>query len=426
MVRKEIDLGGFPSKMTDSIVVFHFARRYVMKNLYELRMFGAFFQQWSSVFADPFNVMSSINPLAHVHKELGNAFYTDAPKPEFLITEILVGEKKIPITEEVVAELPFCRLLHFMQARKGLPKVLLVAPLSGHYATLLRETARKFLEDHDVYITDWANARDVPLAVGDFGMEHYVDYLRNFFALLNKGAKGFHVVAVCQPGVPTLVATALESACDGNIPTSLTLLAAPIDTRINPTEVNKFAGQYSLDWFKEHMIHEVPGKYLGYGRKVHAGFLQLALFMAPNMRRHFEEHHQKFTAKWNGDRRKIERHDDFYKEYNAVMDLSGDYYLETVDWVFHRHLLPLGKWMHGDEPVHLHTLRRTRLLTIEGEDDDIVGRGQTHAALELTPNIPESAKEHFLALSAGHFGVFGGKVFRGPVYEKIREFIKKS
>ncbi len=397
-----------------------------MKNLYELRMFGAFLQQWLSVFANPLNVMSSLNPLAHVHNELSNAFYNDVPKPEFGIKEIKAGETLIPIHEEVIVELPFCRLLHFAQPRKGLPKVLLVAPLSGHYATLLRETARKFLEDHDVYITDWANARDVPLAVGNFGMEHYVDYLQNFFALLNKGAKGFHVVAVCQPGVPTLVATALESAHKGNVPKSLTLMAAPIDARISPTEVNKFSEQYSLDWFNEHMIHEVPNKYPGYGRKVHAGFLQLSLFMAPNMRRHIEEHQKHFSAKWQGDRRKVERHEDFYKEYNAVMDLSGDYYLETVDWVFHRHLLPLGEWVHRGERIDLGTLRRIRLLTIEGENDDIVGRGQTHAALLLAPKIPESEKEHFLALGVGHFGVFGGAVFRESVYPKIREFIKKS
>jgi poly(3-hydroxybutyrate) depolymerase len=305
--------------------------------------------------------------------------------------------------------------------RRPQPKLLLVAPLSGHYPTLLRGTVEAFLPNHEVYVTEWVNASMVPVAEGSFDLDDYIDYLISILHVLGGDT---HVIAVCQPSVPVLAAAALmEADDDPYAPLSMVLMGGPIDTRVNPTAVNKLAEQRGTDWFRRNVITKVPFPNPGFMRDVYPGFLQLNGFVSMNLDRHIEAHKQLFLNLVRGDGDSAQKHKEFYDEYLAVMDLSAEYYLQTVDTVFVRHALPLGQMTHRDRPVDPAVIRRTGLLTIEGEHDDISGVGQTEAAHRLCVNIPPERKAHWLQPAVGHYGVFNGSRFRSEIAPRIADFV---
>jgi poly(3-hydroxybutyrate) depolymerase len=346
-------------------------------------------------------------------------------KPTFGLNEIHVDGAVYPILEEVVWTKPFCSLLHFARPdfRDGAnqPKLLIVAPMSGHYATLLRGTVEAFLPYFDVYITDWADARMVPLALGPFDLDDYIDYLREILAHLGPGV---HTIGVCQPSVPLLAAAALmEADGDRAAPASMTLMGGPVDTRRSPTEVNKLAEKRGVEWFRRNCLHTAPFPYPGFGREVYPGFLQLSGFMAMNIDRHVTAHLDMFNHLVSGDEDPADKLREFYDEYLAVMDLAAEYYMQTVETVFVRHALPKGEMTHRGQLVDLKAIRNGGLLSVEGEKDDISGVGQTCAANELCVNIPESRKQYYLAKGVGHYGVFNGSRFRKDIAPRIREFI---
>ena len=345
-------------------------------------------------------------------------------KPPFNLPETLVDGRAVPVTEETVLSRPWCDLLHFRRetAPAGQPVVLLVAPMSGHYATLLRGTVEAFLPDHEVFITDWRNAREVPVAGPDFGFDDYVTYVEDFLRFLGPGV---NVVAVCQPAVPVLAAVSLMSAAqDPALPSTMTLIGGPIDTREGPTEVNQFAKRHDIGWFRSHMIHRVPFGAPGFLRQVYPGFLQLMGFMALNPRRHMMAHWDMFRHLVQGDGEPLAAKRAFYEEYRAVMDLPADFYLQTIEAVFHEHSLPRGRMVVGNRLVDPGAITRTALLTIEGERDDISGLGQTRAAQPLCHALPERMREHYEQASVGHYGLFNGKRFREQVAPKIKSFIR--
>jgi poly(3-hydroxybutyrate) depolymerase len=347
-------------------------------------------------------------------------------KPEFGITETTVGGEHVPVNERVVWQRPFCRLLHFekLGRRKNghdEPKLLIVAPMSGHYASLLRGTVRTMLPDHDVYITDWVDARMVPLAEGNFDLDDYIDYLISMLHLLGPGA---HIMAVCQPSVPVVAATALmEARGDQHLPASMILMGGPIDTRIKPTAVNALAESRDLDWFRQNVIMPVPFPHPGFMREVYPGFLQLSGFMSMNLDRHVEAHHDLFRHLVDGDGDSAEKHREFYDEYLAVMDLSAEFYLQTVDTVFIRHALPKGEMTHRGEKVDPGAIHSVALFTVEGEHDDISGVGQTEAAHVVCSGIPAAMRAHYLQPKVGHYGVFNGSRFRSEIAPRIGDFI---
>jgi len=346
-------------------------------------------------------------------------------KPTFGLNEFEAGGLVYPVLEDVVWAKPFCNLLRFVRPEfpdgVNQPKLLIVAPMSGHYATLLRGTVEAFLPHFDVYITDWADARMVPLALGAFDLDDYIDYLREILTLLGPGV---HTIGVCQPSVPLLAATALmEAGGDVNAPASMTLMGGPVDTRRSPTEVNKLAEKRGVEWFRRNCLHTVPFPYPGFGREVYPGFLQLSGFMAMNLDRHVSAHLAMFNHLVRGDGDSAEKHREFYDEYLAVMDLAAEYYMQTVETVFVRHALPKGEMSHRGRRVDLTAIRGGGLLTVEGEKDDISGVGQTLAANELCVNIPESRKQYYLAEGVGHYGVFNGSRFREQIAPRIRRFI---
>jgi poly(3-hydroxybutyrate) depolymerase len=299
--------------------------------------------------------------------------------------------------------------------------VLAVAPLSGHHSTLLRETVATLLTRHDVYITDWVDARLVPADEGRFALADYVDYIRAFIRHI--GAERLHVLAVCQPAVPVLAAVALAAAAGEPAPRSLILMGGPIDTRRNPTQVNRFATSKPLRWFESHLLHEVPPSYPGRGRLVYPGFLQHAGFIAMNPVRHVSSHLDFFHDLVQGDAASADEHRRFYDEYNAVLDMPGEYYLDCVRIVFQHHLLPRGLWDVGGERVEPAAIAGTALMTVEGELDDISGLGQTRAAHDLCAGIPADRKHHLTVPRAGHYGIFSGRRWREIVYPRIRDFI---
>ena len=347
-------------------------------------------------------------------------------RPEWQISSTLVGGERVPIHVSTVWERPFCRLVHFERMfehhpRRPQPKLLLVAPLSGHHATLLRGTVEAFLPNHEVYVTEWVNASMVPVAEGSFDLDDYIDYLISILHVLGGDT---HVIAVCQPSVPVLAAAALmEADDDPYVPLSMVLMGGPIDTRVNPTAVNKLAEQRGTDWFRRNVITKVPFPNPGFMRDVYPGFLQLNGFVSMNLDRHIEAHKQLFLNLVRGDGDSAKKHKEFYDEYLAVMDLSAEYYLQTVDTVFVRHALPLGQMTHRDRPVDPAVIRRTGLLTIEGEHDDISGVGQTEAAHRLCVNIPPERKAHWLQPAVGHYGVFNGSRFRSEIAPRIADFV---
>jgi poly(3-hydroxybutyrate) depolymerase len=346
-------------------------------------------------------------------------------KPEWGITETTTHGVRVPVVERVQWERPFCRLIHFEkgQGRPAgeQPKLLIVAPMSGHYATLLRGTVTTMLPDHDVYITDWADARMVPLTDGSFDLDDYIDYVISILHFLGAGA---HIMAVCQPSVPVLAAAALmETRHDPHLPASMTLMGGPIDTRISPTAVNTLANNHDLDWFRQHVIMKVPFPHPGFMREVYPGFLQISGFLSMNIERHVEAHRALFNHLVRGDGDSADKQREFYDEYLAVMDLTAEFYLQTVETVFLRHALPKGEMMHRNGRVDTGAIRHVALLTIEGENDDISGVGQTKAAQDITPNLPAAMKTHYLQPKVGHYGVFNGSRFRAEIAPRIADFI---
>jgi poly(3-hydroxybutyrate) depolymerase len=357
----------------------------------------------------------------------------DYPKPQFGIDLVDVRGCKVPVVEQTALSKPFCRLLRFkrysddaalVSVLKQSPAVLVVAPLSGHHATLLRDTVRTLLGDHKVYVTDWIDARLVPRDQGPFTLDDYIAYIREFIRLI--GAERLHVISVCQPCVPVLAAVSLMAAAGEPVPRSLTMMGGPIDARRSPTQVNDLATTKPLHWFESNVLDYVPARYPGHGRRVYPGFLQHAGFIAMNPGRHMSSHWDFYRHLVEGDLEDAAAHRRFYDEYNAVLDLPAEYYMDCIRIVFQQHLLPRGLWFVGGERVAPEVLTDTALFTIEGELDDISGRGQTQAAQDLCRNIPSESKRHLLVEGAGHYGIFSGRRWREQVYPKVREFIASA
>ncbi|MBS0319134.1 MAG: polyhydroxyalkanoate depolymerase [Proteobacteria bacterium] len=346
-------------------------------------------------------------------------------RPPFRIPIVTVGDADYAVHEEVAHRTPFGTLLHFRKemADPG-PRVLIVAPLSGHFATLLRDTVRVMLADHDVYITDWHNAREVPLAAGRFGLDEYTEHIMQFLGVMGPGS---HLMAICQPCVSALSAVALMSE-DGHpaTPASLTLMAGPIDCRISPTEVNQLATEKPMSWFRDNLITTVPLRYPGALRSVYPGFLQLMAFMSMNLDRHLDSFRGLFNDLVNGDTDKADATKAFYEEYLAVCDLPAEFYLETVKRVFQDYDLPQGRLTWRGRRIDPGAIRRTALLTVEGERDDICSLGQTLAAHELCSNLRPYLRTHYVQAGAGHYGVFSGRRWSGSIYPLVREIIHQS
>lgn len=362
----------------------------------------------------------------------------DYEKPVFGIHTVDVDGVDIAIHERIEIDKPFCELRRFkrfsddtdtLAKLKGQPVVLIVAPLSGHYATLLRDTVRTMLKDHKVYITDWKNARLVPLADGEFHLDDYVNYVQEFIRYLQQGYGNCHVISVCQPTVPVLAAVSLMASRGETTPLSMTMMGGPIDARKSPTAVNNLATQRSYEWFENNVIYRVPDNFPGVGRRVYPGFLQHTGFVAMNPDRHASSHYDYFKDLMKGDNSSAESHRKFYDEYNAVLDMDADYYLETIETVFQAFKLVNGTWDVKNEKGQLERVRpqditRTALLTVEGELDDISGSGQTAAAHDLCTGVPKTHQMHYEAQGAGHYGIFSGRRWRDMVHPVVKTFIR--
>lgn len=352
-------------------------------------------------------------------------------KPEFGIDSVSIGGRRVTLAAQTVCERPFCDLIHMRRDVDALPsrqvnapRLLIVAPLSGHYATLLRGTVRAMAESFDVYVTDWQDARDVPLTFGAFTLEDYVDYMLDFMRELGPD---LHVLAVCQPGPAVLTATAVLAAADDPAqPASVTIMGSPIDPRKSPTEPNRLAMSRPLSWFENNVITYVPFPHAGAMRRVYPGFLQLTGFMTMNLDRHLDAHKNLFQHLVAGDGDSVTAHRKFYDEYLSVMDLAADYYLDTIQIVFQEHRLASGTMTHHGEKVDLKAIRKTALMTVEGEKDDISGIGQTQAAHDLCSNIPEHKRVDYVQPGVGHYGVFNGSRWRSEIAPRIRDFIKSN
>jgi len=380
---------------------------------------------WLSNPANPMGY-SAMSPMVAASLEVFAHAAAPRGKPEFAIHSVKIGRKQVRVDEQILLRKPFGQLKHF--ARDGVdkgPSVLIVAPMSGHYATLLRGTVERLLPGHDVYITDWRDAKQVPLSDGSFDLDDYVDYLIEFLEHIGKRTgERPHMLAVCQPAVPAFAATALMNA-DKNPwrPKSLTMMGGPIDTRKAPTAVNTLATQRPFGWFEQNVIATVPMIYAGAGRKVYPGFLQLAGFMTMNLGSHLVSHWEMFKHLVVGDEEGAAATQKFYDEYRSVCDMTAEFYLQTVDVVFQRHLLPKGQMEHRGRPVDPNAIRDTALLAIEGERDDISGIGQTRAALEIATKLPKAKKQYFLARDVGHYGIFNGRKWREKIAPVVEKFI---
>jgi poly(3-hydroxybutyrate) depolymerase len=375
-----------------------------------------------------------VNPFAHTTygksiaagMELFERVTRRYGRPDWQVESTTIGGERVPVHIDVVWERPFCQLLHFERAftrvpRRPQPKLLIIAPMSGHYATLLRGTVEAFLHNHDVYITDWRSARMVPLTEGSFDLDDYIDYIISMLHMLGGDV---HVIAVCQPSVPVMAAISLmEANKDPYVPHSMVLMGGPIDTRINSNAVNKLAENRGIDWFRSHVITKVPFPHPGFMRDVYPGFLQLHGFMSMNLDRHIEAHQNLFRHLVKGDGDSAQKHREFYDEYLAVMDLAAEFYLQTVDTVFIRHALPKGEMTHRGHRIDPSQIKRVALMTIEGEHDDISAVGQTEAAQRLCVNIPADDKAHYLQPGVGHYGVFNGSRFRAEIAPRIADFV---
>ena len=391
--------------------------------------------QWADASSKLFS--NPVSPFAHTPfsqriaagYELMYRLGKDYEKPAFAIDTIMVEGAPVGIIEYTVATKPFCRLLHFKKdlsdnalAALNQPKVLLVAPLSGHHSTLLRDTVRGMLPGHDVYITDWTDARMVPLSAGPFHLDDYIYYVQDFIRQL---APDLHVISVCRPTVPVLAAISLmASQKDDKLPKTMTMMGGPIDPRKSPTAVNDLATEKPYSWFENTVIYAVPANYPGYGRKVYPGFLQHAGFIAMNPGRHAQSHREFYQHLVQGDDEPAESHRQFYNEYNAVLDMPAEYYLETIKTVFQEFSLPKGTWEVGGQLVRPQDITTVALMTVEGELDDISGAGQTQAAHDLCSGIPDAMKQDFVAPKCGHYGIFSGRRWREIIAPKIGEFIK--
>jgi poly(3-hydroxybutyrate) depolymerase len=345
-------------------------------------------------------------------------------KPHFNLKTTQIGNETVEVNEELLLRKPFCDLVHFHRdtARRD-PKVLVVAPMSGHFATLLRGTVEALLPEHDVHITDWKDAREVPLTAGNFSLDDYIDYIIAFCRYLGPDV---HVIAVCQPSVPVMAAAALMAeAKDPRQPRSLTLMGGPIDTRQSPTVPNDLAMRNSMMWFRQNVISTVPFGYPGAMRRVYPGFLQLTSFISMNLDRHVNAHMRQFEHLVKGDDDSADGHRTFYDEYLAVMDLSAEFYLQTIEVVFKEHLLPRGEWVSRDRKIDPSFIE-TALMTVEGELDDISGIGQTKAAHALTPNIPGARHVHWEQPRVGHYGIFNGRKWREQIMPRVRTFIREN
>jgi polyhydroxyalkanoate depolymerase len=346
-------------------------------------------------------------------------------RPDFGVAEVEVRGERAPVSESVVASTPFCRLTRFRrEGSSGEPKALLVAPMSGHFATLLRGTLRTLVRDHEVYVTDWINPRDVPLEAGVFDLEAYTKHLVDFVRFLGEDC---HIVAVCQPTVSALAATAVMAMQGANTqPASLTLMAGPIDVRIAPNSVNRLANEKPLQWFRDNLIATVPSRLPGRGRKVYPGFVQLSAFLSMNAARHQAAFLDFWRHRAAGDDAKADAIAEFYREYFAVMDMTAEFYLETVDQVFQRCLLPKGEMTYQGVKIEPRAIRKTFLLTVEGEKDDICSIGQTLAAQDLCSGLRPYMKTHHLQAGVGHYGVFNGKRWEAQIYPVVRNHIMSA
>ncbi len=383
---------------------------------------------WTS----PINPWSdtAIGRTAYASAELFENLTRRYGKPDWRLEMIDIGGKPVRTTERVVWASPWCRLLRFERDLTDLrragkpttaPAVLIVAPLSGHYATLLRGTVETFLQDHDVYVTDWENARNVPMLEGRFDFHDYIDHVR---AMLSQVGPGAHVVGVCQPGPPVLAACALMAEDkDPNRPASMTFMGSPIDARLSPTVTNQLAEERPFAWFKSNMIHTVPLPYPAVGRRVYPGFVQLYSFMSMNEDKHVDAHQRYFGHLVDGDGDSAQKHAEFYDEYLSVLDLTEEFYLQTIDIVFQQHLLPRGLLKHRGRTVDLTQIADIGLMTVEGEMDDISGVGQTQAAHGLCTNIPDDRRVLYVQPGVGHYGVFNGRRFRDEIYPRVCDFI---
>jgi poly(3-hydroxybutyrate) depolymerase len=349
-------------------------------------------------------------------------------RPDYGIDAVHLEQDRVPVLEKVTMSLPFGQLLHFKKnigsALENQPKVLLVAPLSGHFATLLRETVRTLLQDHDVFITDWFNARDVPLSQGAFGLDDYIDHMISFMEAIGEGV---HVVAVCQPCVAALAATALMAEDDNPCaPRSLTLMAGPVDCRVNPTAVNALATSKPMEWFEKNLISRVPLPHAGFMRRVYPGFVQLSAFLSMNPQRHKQAFKDLYSHLVDGEHDKAQTIKAFYDEYLAVNDLPAEFYLETIEKVFQTYDLAKGELMYRGRLVDTKAIRRTALMTVEGERDDICSVGQTVAAQDLCSSIRPYLKNHHVQTGVGHYGVFSGKRWNQQIYPRVRDSIHAS
>ncbi|MGX7896347.1 polyhydroxyalkanoate depolymerase [Tsuneonella sp. HG222] len=358
---------------------------------------------------------SALEVFAHVYEDRG--------KPEFGIDAVEIDGKTRKVEEKVAFEKPFGSLRMFRRAGlpKDAPRLLIVAPMSGHYATLLRGTVRRMVERHEVWVTDWADAKMVPLSAGSFDLDDYIDYLIEFLRFIGEGT---HMLAVCQPSVPAFAATAIMGA-DGDPcrPKSLTMMGGPVDTRASPTSVNDVAMDRPLSWFRANVIATVPVGYPGAGRKVYPGFLQLAGFLSMNIQSHMMSHYEMFKHLTLGDTESAGATKRFYDEYLSVCDMTAEFYLETIEEVFQNHSLPRGKFVHRGKPIDPGAIRDTALLAIEGENDDISGIGQTRAALTLAEHLPEARKKYLLAPDVGHYGIFNGSKWRTRIAPVVEDWI---
>jgi len=347
-------------------------------------------------------------------------------KPEFGLTSTEIEGAPVAVVEEVALSLPFCNLLHFKRGTTAKSqKLLIIAPLSGHYATLLRGTVKEMLPDHDVYITDWTDSRDVPLNAGDFDLDDYTDYLVKFCEVLGEGGERPAVLAVCQPGVPMLVAAALMSERGASYrPSSMTLMGSPVDTAMNPQTPNELATTKPLSWFEQNVITKVPWPNAGFMRRVYPGFLQLSGFMSMNLDRHVSAHKDHFRNMVKGDGDSTDAHRKFYDEYMAVMDLSASYYLQTIERVFQKRSLAEGAYYYRGVLVDPSKITDIALLTVEGEKDDITGLGQTEAAHKLLKS-PKKMRKHYVQEGVGHYGVFNGSRWRSKIAPMVKSFIAK-
>lgn len=392
---------------------------------------AAFTDTGSQLFSHPFSPLA-YTPMSRqiaAGYELIHRLGKEYEKPEWGLDHTEVDGQRVAVQTQRALTRPFCNLLHFQReakpaAIKGSPRVLLVAPLSGHHATLLRDTVRALLPHHDVYVTDWVDARMVPVQHGPFHLNDYVRYVQDFVRHLGPDV---HVISVCQPTVPVLAALSLMAANqEPCLPRSMVMMGGPIDARKSPTQVNRLATTKSYSWFEDNLIHRVPGRYPGAGRRVYPGFLQHAGFVAMNPDRHLQSHYDFYMDLLKGDDDDAASHRRFYDEYNAVLDMSAEFYLDTIKMVFQEHQLPRGTWEVDGQKVDAAAISSIALLTIEGELDDISGQGQTRAAHDLCTGIPAARKRHYTAPGCGHYGIFSGRRWRETICPKIEAFIREA